>query len=202
LKSFIGYTLAFSLLALGLIASGPTGTYAQGHSLPQEMIGVTWELAVIERGMQSAEDLRGVGITLVFIDGSKIGGKGGCNSFFGEYSTGAGQSLTFSGIGSTLIGCEEPIASREVRYFGALQGVTSYTLSGDRLDLAFSDDSGQGTLRYVKGASQPPMPSDPPQTPGMPRTGEGGIVGMLALVTASAIFAGLLVRRFARKSAS
>ena len=202
MKSFIGYTLAFSLLALGLIASGPTGTYAQGNSLPQEMFGVTWELVAIEHATQTTEVTTGKGLTLVFMDGSKIGGRGGCNGFGGDYNTGVGQSLTIRDLIQTLIACEQPIMDLEMSYFSALAGVTSYSLSGDTLELAFSDDSGQGTLRYVKGAAQPPLPGDPPQTPGMPRTGEGGIVGMLALVTASAIFAGLLVRRFARKSAS
>jgi hypothetical protein len=133
------------------------------------------------------------------MDASKLGGRGGCNGFGGDYSTGADRSLTIRDLIQTLIACEEPVMDLEMSYFRALAGVTSYTLSGDTLALAFTDAGVQGTLGFVKGAAQPPPPSDPPTTPGMPRTGEGGIILVLAFVTAGVIIAGALLRRYALK---
>jgi heat shock protein HslJ len=84
-------------------------------------------------------------ITLNFADGG-INGSAGCNSYFGVF-TQSGSSLTFGAIGSTKMACPDPTMQQENEYLAALGAVSSFTLDGDQLTLAYED----GRLIFTEG---------------------------------------------------
>src|SRR5262245_36266641 len=78
-----------------------------------------------------------------------LNGNSGCNRFGGESQV-EGDKVTFSGLVSTLIACEEPIMSQEGAMFKVLSGVASYnieentlTLTSDGTLLVFAESTGQ-----------------------------------------------------------
>jgi len=70
-------------------------------------------------------------------DESAVQGFAGCNSFFGQYFS-AGEVLTFSGLGSTMMACAEGVAT-EVAFLQALGEVNRAVISGTYLQLYVED---------------------------------------------------------------
>lgn len=61
----------------------------------------------------------------------KISGFAGCNRFFGSYQ-GENTALSFSGMGSTKMFCQDTQATEDA-YFKALGTVQSYKIEGNKL---------------------------------------------------------------------
>ena len=64
---------------------------------------------------------------------NRVQGNGGCNSFFGTYKLEAGNHISISGIGNTLMACPE--METEAQFLKAIQAANSYVLKGDTLTL-------------------------------------------------------------------
>ena len=64
----------------------------------------------------------------------RLGGNGGCNQLFGSYTL-KGDSLSFSGVGSTLMACPEPGMTNERRLAAVLERTTTWDVTGEELDL-------------------------------------------------------------------
>ena len=83
-------------------------------------------------------DLGGGGVidgaeaTLEFPEEGRAVGRGSCNRFFAIVAV-SGESMRFSGIGSTRMACEEPIATQEANYLKALESAERFAIEGDAL---------------------------------------------------------------------
>jgi len=78
------------------------------------------------------------------LTGDQISGSGGCNGYGGPYRL-DGQAIEIQDVASTLIGCQEPIATREQAFYAALPLATSWEIADGRLILRDAD----GTDRLV-----------------------------------------------------
>lgn len=87
-------------------------------------------------------------VTIQFDEDGDAEGSGGCNTFSGEYQTGAGGSLSFGAIVWTEMACLEPedIMEQETQFFSALNMVASFQLMPDSLTLSSQDE--QTFLRF------------------------------------------------------
>ena len=72
-------------------------------------------------------------ITAQFDEG-QINGSSGCNHYFGSYAI-DGSKLTISGLGSTLMACDEARNQREAEFVAGLQRVAAYSLTDETLTL-------------------------------------------------------------------
>jgi heat shock protein HslJ len=116
----------------------------------------------------------------------QIGGSAGCNRYFGPYTTGENNRLTFaSEIGSTQMACPPAIARQEQRYFALLSLVTAWQRDDDSL-LLFGNDR-QPILKYA--AAKPAGLDDSFwQATGI-NNGRGGVVSSKTTHLATALFA-------------
>jgi putative lipoprotein len=76
-----------------------------------------------------------------------VGGNGGCNKLFGRYRVN-GDSLLFSGLGSTLMACPEPGMSNERMLNEVLTKTATYRITGETLKL-FRDGAVIGDFHSV-----------------------------------------------------
>ncbi|MBS1782660.1 MAG: META domain-containing protein [Bacteroidetes bacterium] len=63
----------------------------------------------------------------------RINGNGGCNTFFGTYQLGSGNSIHLSQMGATMMAC--PNMETETTFLQTLEKVDNYTVKGDTLML-------------------------------------------------------------------
>ena len=85
-------------------------------------------------------------VTASFMDG-KLSGGAGCNRYFGSYTTGTDNQLSFSpNIGATMMACAPPIAAQERQYLGRLPVVVAFQLEDGSLQLLDKDH--QVVLEY------------------------------------------------------
>lgn len=67
------------------------------------------------------------------LENSRVTGNGGCNSFFGSYTIQAGNRISFSQMGSTMMACLN--METESQFLRALEMADNYTINGDTLSL-------------------------------------------------------------------
>ena len=72
--------------------------------------------------------------SIAFNEDGTVTGSSGCNSFGGEYKV-DGDQITFNGLASTLMACEEPLMTQEGTVFKVLDGTASYKVDGDTLTI-------------------------------------------------------------------
>src|SRR4051812_10115143 len=107
----------------------PVAPVPQAPPAPS-LIGTEWRL----------EDLSGTGVldrvqaSLVFPGAGKVAGKGSCNSFFGSVAIN-GNTIKFTGIGSTMMACAEPIGDQERRYLKHLETAERFAVDGTNLSI-------------------------------------------------------------------
>jgi heat shock protein HslJ len=75
-----------------------------------------------------------------FGEDGELTGNVGCNSFGGDYEV-AGDQITFGSIISTLMACEEPVASQEAAVLKTFTDTATYDLNGDTLTITSADGS-------------------------------------------------------------
>lgn len=86
-------------------------------------------------------------VTLRFDGKGNITGNAGCNSYFGAYSLGDGQTLTIGTIGRTLMACSDSmVMEQENDYLLVLPEMKVYSISGN--DLIMNDGTGKYTLTF------------------------------------------------------
>ena len=69
----------------------------------------------------------------------KVSGYGGCNRFFGSYSSTQLNELSFSEIGLTKMACPEQMMESETELFSILKMTASYKREGNQLSLHDKD---------------------------------------------------------------
>ena len=77
--------------------------------------------------------------SIAFHADGTLDGFGGCNQFGGGYSV-DGSAIAIGPLHSTLMSCSEEIDTQEVQLLTALDAATTWTVSGNQLELR--DDSG------------------------------------------------------------
>ena len=77
----------------------------------------------------------------------RVGGSGGCNSYFAEADL-TDPPLTFSPVASTRMACDPALMDQESRFFAALGATAGYELQGDSLKL--SDAAGVPLVGLIR----------------------------------------------------
>jgi heat shock protein HslJ len=139
----IQYTL-IEVVRREQVQTAPTpGAVAKGN--PLEKTG--WQLRAIESAGVETPALDSVAVTLLFGEGSAVGGSSGCNTYVGSYSVDGG-AITFSRVVMTLKACADPaVMTQEQTYLRALQAAETIAVFEGQLVLTF--DGGNGVLHFV-----------------------------------------------------
>ena len=106
--------------------------------------GTDWRLVALGDKPVAAVDTQRAARILLRPDSKQVNGSGGCNRMFGVYEL-SGDSLRFSGIGSTKMACKDAMDT-EAAFFAALLRVATWKVAGQQLDL--SDASGALVARF------------------------------------------------------
>jgi putative lipoprotein len=118
----------------------------------RELMKTKWALRSF--AVKDSEDLLvpRTAISLEFASDAKLHGSGGCNRYFAAYEIGPGDSLKIRGIGSTRLACPEEFMDQEMRYFEALQRVSTFRIQKNLLQLLY--EKGQRFLNFIPAPSQ------------------------------------------------
>lgn len=82
-----------------------------------------------------------------------LSGTSGCNGFGGDYKA-DGKQITFTGLVSTLMACQEPLMSQEGTMFSVLNGTAEYKIEDNKLTI-----QNQGiVLVFVSSGQSYPYP--------------------------------------------
>lgn len=105
--------------------------------------GTSWRLLTLN----GAPVVAGTEITLVFGDGGRLSGNGGCNAYNGQYSVNQ-SSLTVSGISQSQLNCPAPpeVMPQERSYINVLGSSSGFNISGSELTIRGT----QGSLVYER----------------------------------------------------
>jgi heat shock protein HslJ len=97
------------------------------------LTGTYWRLVSLgDREVTAADSAREAHITLEAAS-NRVTGSGGCNRMFGSY-TQSGDSVSFSGIGSTKMACASGMETETV-FLPALERVRQWRIAGQHLEL-------------------------------------------------------------------
>jgi heat shock protein HslJ len=112
---------------------------------PLTLEGPLWMLvSYVDEDGNTVDVLPGTEVTAQFQDGN-VTGTAGCNNYFASYEV-ADHQLAVSGGGTTMMACEENIMVQEWAYLKDLASSSSFTITGDQLQIAGSD--GETLLTY------------------------------------------------------
>lgn len=98
--------------------------------------GKYWKLVELNGKAVDTQSQREPFIIFSVLD-SRISGNSGCNNFFGNYTTGAGNQIAIGQIGATKMAC--PDMSVEQQLFTALPLVKFYSAENNQLMLKNTD---------------------------------------------------------------
>lgn len=148
------------LAAAALLLAVSAPTLASSEAEAEEPIavdiieGITWQLQrqAVDGELAALPD--GAVVTLL-MEGGQVGGNGGCNQYFGEY-TRDGDALSFGDIGSTEMYCEGA-SDVEALYFANLAAVAGGFSTGG--SLLMTDAAGDTILEFTP-AAEGPLPVD------------------------------------------
>ena len=150
LRQASSYRLAADQLSL-LDADGNILAVFSAQS--QDLAGTSWLASYVNtgesEGVVSSSSIQAAQQTLVFDNEGKISGNAGCNNFFGTYQT-AGNTLTFSEIGSTKTFCGDGLMAEESAYLAALLAAATYKITGGSLQIYAADDTTLVSFSIVK----------------------------------------------------
>lgn len=77
----------------------------------------------------------------------KLAGHGGCNRFFGQYEI-SGNKIKMGPVGSTRVGCPQPVMDLERAFFAALG--TAKTFRRDKAGLMLFDAKGNERVELIQ----------------------------------------------------
>jgi heat shock protein HslJ len=125
-------------------AAGPDSSTASSDrsAMTLSLVGPTWRLSSL--GGRPA--VPGTRVTAVFADSGQVVGSAGCNQYFGGAAA-TGARLAVGLLGSTRMYCgADGVMDQESAYLAALQGATTFQITGAQLRLAST--SGVTTLVF------------------------------------------------------
>lgn len=118
--------------------AAPEATETTGDQLMGGLAGKTWTLTAFGSADAAQPPVEGSTITIIFTEAG-VSGSAGCNSYSGSF-TFDNSTLTFGQMIRTLMACEETLMTQEEAFLAALATASSYTISGDQLQISY--DSG------------------------------------------------------------
>jgi heat shock protein HslJ len=86
-----------------------------------------------------------------FTAAGKLEGYGGCNKFFGTYSS-TEVGIYVGPLGATRMACAEPIMTRESAFLAALGNAKRYDRRG--VSLIFYDEGGKIVVRFTQNGTE------------------------------------------------
>ncbi|MBA7678912.1 hypothetical protein ES703_87192 [subsurface metagenome] len=139
------------LMLLSVILTPQTGC----NSEPDELDGTQWSLIEIN-GNELIEDSY---ISLYFRD-EGVWGCGGCNIYYGDYSTEDPNILRIPGVGRTEEGCISPegVLEQEAEYWDAITDAAFYSIADNKLEI--DNAMNQKLLVFEKIEELPMNPAD------------------------------------------
>jgi len=136
--------LCFGLLVLLLNSCSKNKEESEAFG---DIRGVTWQLYDI--GDKTLNN--NITTTLVFEEGNKISGNGGCNNYFGTYDL-YSNGITISDIGSTRKMCSEEIMKQEMTYLDILGKAKSIKFNDSKLEI---DSTAEKTsIKFIQEKNQ------------------------------------------------
>jgi len=107
---------------------------------PVTLTGVTWSAMMVNNGREAVSSLvANTSITAVFSEDGKLNGSAGCNRYMTTYSV-DGENITIQSPATTRMMCPgEGIMEQEAAYLKMLPQVSTYKISGDKLELRTAD---------------------------------------------------------------
>jgi len=115
---------------------------------PQTLTGVTWYLVAFNSAEGGSLSVKpGTQITAIFDTAGKVSGTAGCNQYTASYEATL-NGLSIHAPASTKMACSEPagVMTQETAYLSAIQGASSYSISGNTLTV--NDSTGKALLTY------------------------------------------------------
>jgi heat shock protein HslJ len=135
----------------GLTIAGASGELvfrlASASTPSGDLTGVEWTL--VSMGGDAIPG--GVVVTATFGDDGEVSGQGGCNRYFGPYST-DGDSISVEMLAGTRMMCEPPAMEVEAAFLGAMQAATAWSIAAGELILE-GDAEGAAELRFTAGSA-------------------------------------------------
>jgi heat shock protein HslJ len=140
------YAIVEGTLTLSDDAGTVVLSYTESVPLPLE--GTTWLATGINNGTGGVTSLiEGTTATAVFTDDATVSGEAGCNTFSGGFEL-DGEAITIGPLATTRMACADAdLATQEANYLAALERVTTWTITRDRLELR--DESGALQVSYA-----------------------------------------------------
>jgi heat shock protein HslJ len=141
--------LALLLLVMAVPIAGAENATEKilntGPETATSLEGVSWSLdSYLNAEGQTENVLNYTEITALFESG-RVSGNGGCNNYAGSFVT-EGNNITFSGMLSTMMFCEDNVSSQESIYLLNLQNAATYNISDSLLRMM--DANGTVILTY------------------------------------------------------
>jgi heat shock protein HslJ len=127
--------------SLVLAGDGVTLTFAEEpppEALP--LVGTTWRLTTFAVGDVVSSVIGDTKITATFSADHTVAGSAGCNRFSGTY-TSTGNTLSFSPLVTTKMGCAGDVMAQESAFVDAMGSVASFSIQGARLLLLDVDSA-------------------------------------------------------------
>ena len=123
-----------------------------------DLDGTTWRLVDLGDGQAP---LPATEITLQ-VDAGQISGSAGCNTYNAEVTSAeaAPQTITVGPIATTMMLCEEPVATQEATYLARLGGAVLWGYDGGLLTIAYELDGASAHLRFEPMAAAAAAPAD------------------------------------------
>jgi heat shock protein HslJ len=139
-----------ALAAATLLLAAVACSTAPPNSSPAQPVGlegVDWVLHDASVTSLVAKVPADVHIDLRF-EGDQVSGSSGCNTYGASFQA-IGGSISFGPIRSTAMACANPVMALESAYLRALEGSTTYQVSGSTLHLT----GGAADLGFTAGSA-------------------------------------------------
>lgn len=158
-------TILFPWMLALLMVGGCSGTLERTGNGENESVTPDSIETITQRTWQ-VEDIDERGIvdrsmtTLEFSDEGRVGGRGGCNRYFGTVEI-DGDNMSFSALGSTRMACAPALMDQESRFFAALSDVARFEIDAESF-LNLYDAEGVRRVRALAMEAEEPPPADLP----------------------------------------
>jgi heat shock protein HslJ len=126
--------LTGALLLMTPSAAAQSPSASPGNTGPEN---INWRLTHVLSGGSLIEVPAGVTTTL-FMSGGQASGSGGCNQYGGPYVL-EGASLTFGGLTTTEMACQDGSMAIETAYYAVLREVVGWSVPDGSLELTNAD---------------------------------------------------------------
>jgi heat shock protein HslJ len=109
-----------------------------------DLSGTRWLLT----DLNGAAPIAGTVPTLEFGANGQASGNSSCNQYFGSFAI-DGDTLNFGQLGSTMMGCEEPVMQQETSFLQTLGTAAIFSVADDTLTITTAADA---TLVFTRAS--------------------------------------------------